>query len=636
MESQRGRKGIDKGEFARQYNKAYAEILCQEREKRQISRDKLANGIMSRTTLENMEKRIIGWKKLAGDTMMQRMGISTDYFETLSSGEELDRWRLREDICVLVWDNPGEVGKKLEEYRLKYKRREPLEEQFLLKAEVFLMLTYMAGYRGNSWSEAGRDVLALARQAVDCTVPMGWEQSGGLSALLLAPGELEAILLVGAALFMQGRKEDAWELQQAVWKYPGEHGWSERLQVLILPQAAILGIRLFRKTDRDFAFFMGREALEMLRRNCCQCYVLPLLEVLCVVSAKEPEEKEYLEQAGKFREALHEIYQWFGCPERRGWQGISVDNTLEVGLTLKMLRKFYGKSRADAIYDEKDLVITERQLEKIEKGIHKPSYENYNRLAKQYGKYGGWNMPLLEMVSIDVLELRQEISTLIEFDKLEEAKGRLEQLRKKVNIKYPRVRQEMLFLDALMKWKKERLPEESLRMMQEALHCTAPDFENRDMKWWVFQREEIMLASDIASLHRRLGHSEEAGRWFEAVIFSVEQQSRRTGICNYGYDVLMEGYDNYLGDICHCDRAVKVNEECVRKLLRYSKISTVRNALYRIAWNAYEAATKSTDLHNVMRQKWQKAFRLSMIMAEFVYDSNLKNFLEERRAKYLT
>lgn len=303
-------------------------------------------------------------------------------------------------------------------------------------------------------------------------------------------------------------------------------------------------------------------------------------------------------------------------------------------MTLKMLRNFYGKSRANAIYDEGDMVITERQLEKIEKGKHKPSYENYNRLAKQYGKTGGWNMPLLEIASVDVLELRQEVSTLIEFGKWEEAEWKLKLLQKNLDVRYPRVRQELMFIDALIKEKKEEALGESLSMMLEALHCTAPDFNGRDMKWWVFQREEIMLASDIASQYRRMGHLEEAGKWFEGVIFSVEQQSQRTGVCNYGYDVLMEGYDNYLGDI-HCyDRAVRMNEECVRMLLKYYRVSTMRNTLYRIAWNAYEAAAERQEISNILYQKWQKAFRLSEAMADFMFDSDLQEFLEKRKEKY--
>lgn len=490
-------KRIDEGEIIKEYNKVYGEALYQEREKRKISREKLAYGIMSRTALEKVEKGIMRWTKATGDTLMQRMGISTDYFETLSSGEELDQWRLREDICLSVPDNPREARERLAEYRIKYQKREPLEEQFLLKAEVVLKLTEEEN-RGNTGEEAGKAIMALAWQAADCTLPKGWDQDGRLTELLLAPGELEAVLLAGAALLFRGKEEEAWKLQQAVWNYPREHQWKERLQVLILPQAAILGMKLLQERGRDSAeaspkacaktiamkkaFEFGKEALELLRRNGCQCYALLLLECLCRLSAEDREEEEYLKKAEKFRDAFRELYQWFDCPEHRLWQGISVDNTLEVGLMLKMLRKFYGKSRAKAIYDGDDIVITERQLEKIEKGIHKPSYENYNRLAKQYGKYWGWNMPLLEMVSADVLELRQEISTLIEYGKYDEAKCKIELLRKKVDIRYPRVRQEMLFLDAIMKWETEGALEDSLGMMLEALHFTAPDFVGRDIK----------------------------------------------------------------------------------------------------------------------------------------------------------
>ena len=93
----------------------------------------------------------------------------------------------------------------------------------------------------------------------------------------------------------------------------------------------------------------------------------------------------------------------------------------------------------------------------------------------------------------------------MEFEDWEEAERELGRLREKVNPEYPRVRQELLFSDAVLKWAKEDALQESLDMMMEALHYTVPNVEGRDMGWWVFQRQEVMLASDIASLYRRLG-----------------------------------------------------------------------------------------------------------------------------------
>lgn len=413
---------------------------------------------------------------------------------------------------------------------------------------------------------------------------------------------------------------------------------------LILPQAAILGIRQIlasgQAAEQCFSpaemAIRGRKALELLRRNSCHCYVLPLLDCLCGLDCGLFEDPEYAGQLGAFREMFREIYAWFDYPGYRIWQGLSVDNTRDAGMTLKMLRKFYGKSREKAVYDGSELVVTPRQLEKIEKGIHKPSYQNYSRLAKQYGKYGEWNMPLLETDSVEILEQRQLISTLIECNDWTRAEEEIRKFRSTVDPAFPRVRQELLFFDAALKWKKENALQESLKMMQAALHCTVPEFEGREMKWWVFQREEIMIASNIGVLYRKLGNIEEAGKWFEAILFSLEENSKKTGIYNYGYDVASENYDNYLGDIGSFNTAIKINEKTIQKDLLFYRINSIQNLFYRIAWNTVEAATGKPEKHAFLRSKWKKSFRISEIMADYMFDSHLAAFLKERESKYLS
>lgn len=622
-------KYFDEAGFVREHNRVYGEILRCERRKRKISQAELASGILSRTALDRVERGKARWTKAAGDTLMQRMGIFPDYFESLTTGEELDRWRLREDICLLVDSSPREAMEKTEEYRRKYKKRESIEEQFLLKVQVVLAL-----------AEGGlRDperILEMARQAVGCTILGDWRNN--LDEYWLAPGELEAILLEGAAFFVCGREEEGWELWQSVWNYPKKRKWEERMEVLILPQAAVMGMKLYiKKGQEKKAFALAKEGLELLRRNCCHCYVLPLLEGLCGPLAGQSEEREYVEQAGGFLQAFREVYDHCGYPGHRIWQGIYVDNTKEAGLVLRMLRKFHGKSRVKAVYDGPDQVVTPRHLEKIESGIHKPSYKNYSRLAKQYGKYGGWNIPLLETESAEVLELRQQVSTLMEFGNWERAEQELEKLRDRVNPNYPRVRQELLFSDAILEWKKGGSLEKVLDMMLEALHYTVPDMETGDMKWWVFQRQEMMLASDIAALYRRLGRLEEARKWIEAIIFSVGKLSQRPEVCAWGYDMVMEEYDNYLGDLGRYEEAAKMNEETILKILRFPRINGAQRVLYRIAWNAYEAMNenKMPEEKDIFRQKGRKAFQISEVFANFTYDSHLKAFLVERKEKYL-
>ena len=641
-------------EFIREYNRAYGSAIGSERKKRKLSLEKLSSGIMSRTKLEMVENGTAQWTKMEGDTLMLRMGIPPEYFESLASGEDLERWRKREDICLLIPAQLEEAAAEIGDYRSKYRKRELLEEQFLLKAEGILMLERQRTAGGEA--EDPKIILDTAMQAVKCTIPEGWEQN--LGAFCLSPGELDAVLLVSAALFENGRKEEAWQLWQAVWDYPGQHGWRKRAMTMVLPQAAVLGFRMAaaleeqgepggRNTAMGSMAAGGREtglpgkglkALKLLRENGCHCYVLPLLDCLCECDTSLFAEPEYLEQVKAFRKMFLDIYAWFGYPGYRIWQGISVDNTRDAGMTLKMLRKFDGKSREKAVYDGDERVISPRQLERIEKGLHKPSYENYDRLVKQYGKFGGWNMPLLETDSLEVLEQRQLISTLMEYGIWDKAEWEIQKFRTRVNPAFPKVRQELLFFDAVLKQKKGGDLQECLEMLLEALRCTVPDFEGKDMKYWVYQREEIMIASNIGSFYRRLGKLEEAKKWFEAVLFSVGQLSERTGICNYGFDVAAESYDNYLGDICDFSKAVEINEEAARKDLLIFKINGIRRLFYRIAWNIYEVAKekRKPEEYEFFRLKWRMAFEISKTMADFMYDSNLKTFLEVRVEKFLS
>ncbi len=647
---------ISEQEFILEYNKTYGQMIRQERRKRKLSLEDLSSGILSRTALEKVEKGEAQWTKLTGDTLMLRMGISPEYFESLTSGESLERWRMREDICLLVYDNPEQAVTKLKEYRKIYSKREPLEEQFLMKTEVILLLhatarvteTRHQGRMARTWGYTGAKaavILEKARQMAGCTVQKGWERH--LEELCLSPGELEAVLLYSVALFLNNREDEAWELWKTVWGYPQAHGWGGRIMALILPQAAILGIRLayasgrfsdslaFRGISEGDMAAGGRKALELLRRYGCHCYVLPLLDALCGLDAALFGRPEYPEQVRKFREMFREIYGWFDYPGYRIWQGISIDNTRDAGTVLKMLRTFYGKSRESAVYDGGEQVVTPRHLEKIEKGTHKPSYENYSRLAKQYGKYGGWHMPLLETDSTDVLALRQRISTLLEYSDWEGAEREIRRFREMVDETYPKVRQELRFFEAAMKWKKEGALRESLEMMMEALHCTVPEFEGRDMKWWVYQREEIMIAGDIGNLYRRLGNFSEAKKWYEAVLFSIRQNCVKTDIYNYGYNVVIQGYSNYLGDIHAFEEAAELSEAAAHKDLLYCRINCSRHLFYHMAWNAYEIAAEKPERHKSLRPKWRKAFRISETMADFVYDSHMRALLEERKAKFL-
>lgn len=621
-------------ELRQDYTRVCGIILREERPKRNISMEDLASGLLSGAALRKMEAGTAGWRMLTGATLLQQMGVMSEDFEMVASSDELERWRKREDICLLIPDNFQEARSRLQAYRREFLRRDPVEEQFLARAELLLRLI---GKDNGQDIEDKKDLLLSARAAVSCTVPGDWEKD--MDNLLLAPPELETILLVGAAEMICGRKAEAWSLQQAVWKYPGAHQWQDRAAARILPQAALLGMMLAMEAgDSRRAYEQGRAALELLRRTFSHCYLLPLLKQLETIPCQElgEEEQEYMKQAITFRETFEWIYRQYDYPGDRIWQGLSVENIGEAGVILKMLRKFAGKSRAKAVYDGEEEVVTERQLEKIESGVHKPSYENYRRLLRQYGKQTGWATAMLETDSAQALELRQEIASLVALCQWDKVEWELERLRKMVNPEHSRVRQELLFLEAILMEVKKKDSEKSLEMLQEALRITAPGLEEGDKKWWVYQREEAYIVGNIADSYRKLGKPEKAREWLEILRFSLEQQKGRTGIERRAYDILMEDTDNYLGDMRQFEQAIEASEEAACSYLKRPRVFLLEKTYYRVAWNAYEMALVNPSQRNILEQKWKEAFQISEVLAVFMYDESIIIFLRSRREKFLS
>lgn len=243
-------------------------------------------------------------------------------------------------------------------------------------------------------------------------------------------------------------------------------------------------------------------------------------------------------------------------------------------------------------------------------------------------------MPMLETDSVEVLEQWQEICSLIGFCEWDRAKERIEQLRQKVVMSYPRVRQAFLLFDALILQEYKREWEKSLDMLQKALYITMPDIEG-DKKWWVFQREEIIIASNIASTYRILGKMEEARRWYQAIRFSLQQQKGKSGLEQRGYAILMESVDNYLGQEERYEEAIEANKEAVSNYLKQPEIDTLDRAYYRIAWNTCKLSSKQKMQHELYRKQWMDAFQASETVADLFYDEYIMEFLQKRRKDYL-
>lgn len=595
-----------------------------------------------------MENGDTPWKKMIGDYLLQRLGVPTEYFEVMADARELNGWRDREDICLVVFEQPQKAQQLLEVYQKKYRKKTPFEEQFLKKMQTILLVqAYKKSFESKSVDverekSEEENLVESARQTVLCTLPDGWEKKK-LSKFLLAPCELESILLLANCLLLIGKTDEAMQMHKKVADYVKQAKFEPKVQILIYPQVAFLGMKLeLYAGNEEKAFSYGMEALELLRHQYSQRYVVfvleELLNVLECISVKGKEDQKYKEEeteVTEFLKTFEKLYRLFSHPKKRMWQSISVSNTHEIGLTLKMLRKAMGLSAAKVSAANPDH-LTARQIEKIEAGTHRPSGRNYEMLMQFYHKTGLEGQLLLETDSLEVLHQRQEIVDFIIREEWDNAWESFQSFKEKLDVNVPLNRQEMIFLDTDIQhtYHKKLTAQEYVKQMEKALYCTMPKIPMEKWNMWVFQREEAIVAGNIAGKFLNSGESKKAEELFSKLLQSFDMQMEHTRIPYRGYVVITTGLVNALGENKKYYQSIKQDERSINVLLN-DTIEDVDAFIYDICWSLYELVNEYPDKKKKYQNWWRELFPIAYKLAEFFCKKNDASFYEERVEKYL-
>lgn len=635
--------------WLRRYNQYCGKFMYKERCRRGISEQKISRGVCTRTELRKMENGDTPWKKMIGDYLLQRLGVPTEYFEVMADARELNGWRDREDICLVVFEQPQKAQQLLEVYQKKYRKKTPFEEQFLKKMQTILMMqAYKKSFESKSVDverekSEGENLVESAQQTVLCTLPDGWEKKK-LSKFLLAPCELESILLLANCLLLIGKTDEAMQMHKKVADYVKQAKFEPKVQILIYPQVALLGMKLeLYAGNEEKAFSYGMEALELLRHQYSQRYVVfvleELLNVLECISVKGKEDQKYKEEeteVTEFLKTFEELYRLFSHPKKRMWQSIIVSNTHEIGLTLKMLRKAMGLSAAKVSAANPDH-LTARQIEKIEAGTHRPSGRNYEMLMQFYHKTGLEGQLLLETDSLEVLHQRQEIVDFIIREEWDNAWESFQSFKEKLDVNVPLNRQEMIFLDTDIQhtYHKKLTAQEYVKQMEKALYCTMPKIPMEKWNMWVFQREEAIVAGNIAGKFLNSGESKKAEELFSKLLQSFDMQMEHTRIPYRGYVVITTGLVNALGENKKYYQSIKQDERSINVLLN-DTIEDVDAFIYDICWSLYELVNEYPDKKEKYQNWWRELFPIAYKLAEFFCKKNDVSFYEERKSKYLS
>ena len=603
---------------------SFFRIFTAYRKEKKIRTEKIVSGVISRRAFLDIEKGKSVLSRENWKFLMHRIGIVTDYFETVVSRKELKDWRCREDICLSVCEDCEKAKKLLEEYRNSHIKMSNIERQFCLKIEWLLSRN----------EKSGEELYKLSKDAVCCTVQEDWKEN--LSALYVGPEELEAMLLVVWSLLKKNELMDAFRLFDQIQRYPKIHNWEPRMREMICAQIALIGIKLYERMQKiDIAYKIGIESLELLRQQSSQRYVYPLLvELVRIGIMLEKEKSEELQQFLKFQKAFAILYEENKIPYMRVWQCGSIENSYDVGMVLKRMRMAQEKTQEEVCIDENGFsFLNVRQLSRIEKGENRPSTENFQFLTRKMGRELDWIMPMLETDSIEVLSMRQDIIYAIGMRQWKKAKNILEQLKTKIraeDYKEPQIQQEIQFIEAMYELEANKITvSEAEKKYYEALSYT---FE---LSWLSLEElpfirsEEGIIISNIADIYHDMGNLKKSEELFEK-LSSVYQKKQMLLKTNSSASAIILGqYSRLLGDIMNYKKALYIDSVNLQYELNDFNLIHIENLLYNQAWAYYEIDREQNN------QKIQRKFWTAQRIAEFNRKEELINLLKMRENKYL-
>lgn len=591
---------------------------------KKIRTEKIVSGVISRRAFLDIEKGKSVLSRENWKFLMHRIGIVTDYFETVVSRKELKDWRCREDICLSVCEDCKKAKKLLEEYRNSHIKMSNIERQFCLKIEWLLSRN----------EKSDEELYKLSKDAVCCTVQEDWKEN--LSVLYVGTEELEAMLLVVWSLLKKNELMDAFRLFDQIQRYPKIHNWEPRMREMICAQIALIGIKLYERMQKiDIGYKIGMESLELLRQQSSQRYAYPLLaELVRIGIMLEKEKSEELMQFQKFQKAFEIVYEENKIPYMRVWQCGSIENSYDVGMVLKRMRMAQEKTQEEVCIDEKGFsFLNVRQLSRIEKGENRPSTENFQFLTRKMGRELDWIMPMLETDSIEVLSMRQDIIYAIGMRQWKKAQNILEQLKTKIgaeDYKEPQIQQEIQFIEAMYELEANRITAcEAEKEYYEALSYT---FE---LSWLSLEElpfirsEEGIIISNIADIYHDMGNLKKSEELFEKLSSVYQKKQIFLKINSSASAIILGQYSRLLGDIMNYEKALYIDSVNLKYELNDFNLIHIENLLYNQAWAYYEIDREQNN------QKIQRKFWAAQRFAEFNRKEELINLLKMRENKYL-
>ncbi len=625
------------------------------RNKRNITLDVLCEGLCSSGMLDRIERGERNAGKQLRDCLLERLGVSSNEYETYLGCEEYAEWELQQKIvrmlddrdisraesCLVeyekkyctktgtMWETAGEIFAG-QIYSEQEKRDEKLTDR--LRWQFYLCMKGMCMKLSDS---PAAELRALYEKAVKLTVPEIDRKE--IMDMVLSPKELNMILEYTYWKNMDSdEKTDCVPVYESIVDYLKREGVEDNSQVEIYPKAIFyLCCELFRSAGEETKRYghileLCDSAIELLRDTMRMYYLWELLDlkeqiigVLIQIRKERGAEKKQgilegkLDEVKEWKAMLEILQNEFQIPKRtvsECWLHYGQD-TYCIGDIIRIRRKMLGMSRKE-LCDGICSLDTLRRLESCQKNTQMPIVKELSRRLKLPEEN---ERTELVTASIEIHDLEREIRYDLNERRYNVALEKLARVRQLADMDNPVNRQWMLLLESISRFRLGYIDEAICgQCVREALACTLP----KEILQECEEREYYLTNSEMACIYRiailqGISNSEQAFSDMLPVYKIMQEIEGRETERNHirTYELLMVFASRLLCDLDRNEEAKKQNAKILKTCLHMGRLNAVY-VIYHDLWRIQYFAMKKNDPEKAGKI-WVEKLKICLSLSHF-------------------
>lgn len=574
------------------YSYELGSLLKKERESKNISRERLREGLCTQAMLFKIEENQCDTDKLLVDVLFQRLGKSPDKLEVIMSLEEYNKIRARDMVEELMLKKKTHKALYLlEKYFSHFDETVNIHRMYYCRTKA-----YIFAQNGDI-----DHAMALIEQALEITIS-GWKEKS-FEEYLISTYEMENLLLYGMLLH---KAEMTHEAKEHTWKcdyYIREHFSDMEEYSKVYPKCVwILANICGDESDDGKIASMCEDAVSLLRKSAISYLMVPLMEEMIKRYRRMGDDMK-ADYWQKYDDVLREMYEEYApdmCLDFLFFNPYQCEYHLDYEIIKgeRLVRGYTQEMLIEGIYESPE------PLSRIENGRTTPRRKKFDALMRKFDIEKGRYSTFLATDSFEVLEKKSEIDDCLSVYDIEGAKIRLKELEKDLDMTVADNRRFVENIrNTLERLLGEKSVDEALSVAKNLLKETY-DLEKDNNR--PPMRNEALLIAQIATIMIRLGKIDEA----TSILGKILELYRKSGInCKFRMRSYMTIFATFSKAICEkgfSEKKLSFSENGIKLLLKCGKLGSLGRFLANIGCGKTELGYEKEACKELLK----KAFLL--------------------------